>query len=363
MTLTLPDGIDASQTVELVDPEGLPLARVTSDGGVLPLTHAQFGPFRRLYLTPAGSATQYAGRVVRAGHRAADRRRSSPRLAGEERAGAAGARRAPARPRGSAPSGWCAPPWPPPAACSDAAVVAVPLAAHGDADADHELGVQVVRNYAGTRPGGRAGRATRTATCPTEVADIVDADRPAAGAQGLVLFFTGLSGSGKSTLARALHGPDPRAGRPHGHQPRRRRRTPEPVRGPDLLQGGPRDQHPPDRLGGRRDQPARRSRRSARPIAPFDATRRQVRHAWSTRPAAVLPGPRRHAARGVRAPRPQGPLRQGPRRRDPRVHRHLLALRGARGRRRPGRHHRSVDRGLRRRRCLDGARAGGLAPR
>ena len=44
----------------------------------------------------------------------------------------------------------------------------------------------------------------------------------------------------------------------------------------------------------------------------------------------VLPGPRRHAARGVRAPRPQGPLRQGTPRRDPRLHRDLLALRGAR---------------------------------
>ena len=45
-------------------------------------------------------------------------------------------------------------------------------------------------------------------------------------------------------------------------------------------------------------------------------------------------------------------------RRDPRVHRHLLALRGARGRRRAGRHHRPVDRGRARRRrsppCRDG---------
>ncbi len=36
------------------------------------------------------------------------------------------------------------------------------------------------------------------------VADIVHADRPAADEQGLVIFFTGLSGSGKSTLAQAL---------------------------------------------------------------------------------------------------------------------------------------------------------------
>ena len=63
----------------------------------------------------------------------------------------------------------------------------------------------------------------------------------------------------------------------------------------------------------------------------------------------VLPGPRRHPARGVRAARPQGALRQGPPRRDPRLHRHLLALRGAPGRRPPPRHHRSLDRGLPRR--------------
>ena len=38
-----------------------------------------------------------------------------------------------------------------------------------------------------------------------DVAAIVDVDQPGPLEQGLVLFFTGLSGSGKSTLARALH--------------------------------------------------------------------------------------------------------------------------------------------------------------
>ena len=83
-------------------------------------------------------------------------------------------------------------------------MVAVPLASHGDAGVDHALGVQVVGNYAGRRPGRVAvadgdGEPTR----PT-IAAIVDVDRPAPDEQGLVLFFTGLSGSGKSTLARAL---------------------------------------------------------------------------------------------------------------------------------------------------------------
>ena len=51
--------------LELVDPEGVPLARVTVSttydagdlvgvaGPVTPLTHAEFGAFRRLYRTPA----------------------------------------------------------------------------------------------------------------------------------------------------------------------------------------------------------------------------------------------------------------------------------------------------------------------
>jgi sulfate adenylyltransferase len=40
---------------------------------------------------------------------------------------------------------------------------------------------------------------------PEDVAAIVEAALPGPHRQGLVLFFTGLSGSGKSTLARALH--------------------------------------------------------------------------------------------------------------------------------------------------------------
>nr|WP_260174024.1 adenylyl-sulfate kinase [Nocardioides albus] len=39
---------------------------------------------------------------------------------------------------------------------------------------------------------------------PAEIAAVIDSDQPAPEDQGLVIFFTGLSGSGKSTLARAL---------------------------------------------------------------------------------------------------------------------------------------------------------------
>jgi len=65
LTLSLPDDLlthlDEGHEVELVDPEGLPLARVSSalrGLAVTPLTHAQFGAFRRLHLTPAAVRQQ-----------------------------------------------------------------------------------------------------------------------------------------------------------------------------------------------------------------------------------------------------------------------------------------------------------------
>jgi sulfate adenylyltransferase len=202
VTLTRPTALADEPVIELVDPEGLPLARVASDGSVTQLTPAQHGPFRRLYLTPAESRAQHAGAtfvpvtdaldedqiarlaevhgrvvlVALVGH-------GTPVLSpvGLLRASLAAAHR-----------------------LADAAVVAVPLASHGDAEADHELGVRVVGAYAGhdlvlglTDDGSEA-------PLSDEIAAIVDFDRPPPGEQGVVLFFTGLSGSGKSTLAQAV---------------------------------------------------------------------------------------------------------------------------------------------------------------
>ncbi len=204
VTLTLPPPVAAAAAeagaVEIVDPEGLPLARVTVPGGTVePLTHAQYGPFRRLYLTPAQVREQYAGRSVvpvvdaltedelrvlgsagpllllaLVGH-------GTPELSPIAliRATLAAADLLP-----------------------DAAVVAVPLASHGDAEADHALGARVVAAYAGSDR--VIGVPDSDAPCPPSIQAIVDQDRPAPADQGLVLFFTGLSGSGKSTLARAL---------------------------------------------------------------------------------------------------------------------------------------------------------------
>ncbi|MFI5622179.1 adenylyl-sulfate kinase [Nocardioides sp. NPDC051685] len=205
LTLSLPSAVAAAAAedgaVEIVDPEGLPLARVTWPAGeVTGLSSPAYGPFRRLHLTPSQAREAYAGRTVvpvtdalttaeieeiatlgpvlllaLIGH-------GTPSLSPV------------ALLRASLLAAEALP---------DAAVVAVPLAAHDDPEADHALGVAVVAAYAG----GDAVHALASPASddyPDAVAAIIDADQPTPEEQGLVIFFTGLSGSGKSTLARAL---------------------------------------------------------------------------------------------------------------------------------------------------------------
>jgi sulfate adenylyltransferase len=231
VTLQVPVAVaaaaQAAGSLELVDPEGTPLAtvHVTStyepsttpgstddprgapselgiEGPVLPLTHNEFGAFRRLHLSPSEVRERYAADTVTvpvAGplteddleriRKAADGRpvlllaltgHGTPELTPPAlvRATLAAARH-----------------------LDDAGVVAVPLASRGDATADHRLGERVVAAFA---PGDVVG-VTGQGELPEDVAAIVAFDRPAPEDQGLVLFFTGLSGSGKSTLARAVH--------------------------------------------------------------------------------------------------------------------------------------------------------------
>jgi len=199
VTLTLPDGIDGD--VELVDPEGLPLATVSTSGGaVTPLTHAQFGPFRRLYLSPRQARAKYAGStwvpvsgplskqdlsllaergkvvfLVLAGHGTPE----GLSTVGLIRASLEAANR-----------------------LGSTRVVVVPLASHGDPTLDHELGLQVLGNYAADDD--FVLLPDNDGPLYKSIRKIVEHDRPRADKQGLVLFFTGLSGSGKSTLARAL---------------------------------------------------------------------------------------------------------------------------------------------------------------
>ncbi len=154
VTLTLPEPVAAQAqsvgAVELVDPEGLPLARVSWPGGVVdPLAHAQYGPFRDLMIGPAAYRGGHAGRTVVPV--------SDPLTTAQvEQLSGLG----PVTLLALAGTGT---PWLSPVGLvratraaarllPDAVVVMVPLAAHGDAEADHALGVQVVEAFAAGDP-------------------------------------------------------------------------------------------------------------------------------------------------------------------------------------------------------------------
>ena len=81
--------------------------------------------------------------------------------------------------------------------------------------------------------------------------------------------------------------------------------------------------------------------RSSSPRSPRTRRRAVTRRALVEDARAVHRGLRRDPARGVRAPRPEGPLRRGVRGRDRRLHRRLRSVRGAE---QPGDHARH-DRG------------------
>jgi sulfate adenylyltransferase len=217
VTLALPEELaTAGAVVELVDPEGLPLAEVTVEstyaagaglrgvvGPVRVLQHHEYGAFRRLHLSPAD--VRALGDVVTvpvAGPL------TEPDLARLREVGrplvllaltGSGTPSYDGRPlsavglvRATLAAADLLP---------DARVVAVPLASRGDADADHVFGERVVDAYA---PGDVVA-VTGEGDLPDAVAEVIDFELPGPGEQGLVVFFTGLSGSGKSTLARALH--------------------------------------------------------------------------------------------------------------------------------------------------------------
>jgi sulfate adenylyltransferase len=231
ITLRVPDEVaraarDAG-ALELVDPEGLPLARVTVTrvadteplrhvvGPVQPLAHHEFGAFRRLYLPPQQVREQYAADTVtvpvagpltdqdlkRIGDAAAGRPVLLLALVGHGTPSDGGAGSAGRACRGLTAPTLLRATLAAAALLPDASVVAVPLASRGDADADHALGQRVVAAYA---PGEVVG-VTGEGELADAVADVVAFESPEPAEQGLVVFFTGLSGSGKSTLARALH--------------------------------------------------------------------------------------------------------------------------------------------------------------
>ena len=56
VTLDAPAG-----ELDLVDPEGLPLAHRAADGTLSALSHPEYGAFRRLHLTPAQTRERFKG--------------------------------------------------------------------------------------------------------------------------------------------------------------------------------------------------------------------------------------------------------------------------------------------------------------
>jgi sulfate adenylyltransferase len=186
--------------LDLIDPEGLPLARLETSGKLTALARPEFGPFRRLYLSPSEVRAQFpqhtfvpvSGPLTK-GHFQQLSAISTPvvllALVGEGTPELSPVALIQATVAAAHLLG-------------NAAVVAVPLAAHGDAQVDHDLGWQVVLNYADSNS--VVGLTDDDSGLPPDIEAIVRADQPALEEQGLVLFFTGLSGSGKSTLARAL---------------------------------------------------------------------------------------------------------------------------------------------------------------
>ena len=141
-------------------------------------------------------------------------------------------------------------------------------------------------------------------------------DRPrrweALGQQGATVWFTGLPGAGKTTIATAVEARLIDAGRSAYR-----------LDGDNLRHGLCSD------LGfskGDRETNVGRVGEIARLFAdagtvalvalvsPYTDCREKVRALHDTRRAAVPGGVREHPCRGVRAPRPQGPLRTGSRR-------------------------------------------------
>lgn len=196
--LVLPADLADSAEVELVDPEGLPLALWTPSGLTV-LSSPAYGPFRRLHLDPATTRELYANALtvpVAGALTDADLAAITAARAGRDVVLLAfvGA----GTPQAISTVGLVRASLAAAELLGSAHVVAATLAAHGDPVADHELGVRVATNYAS----GEVLAITGVGEHPAEIAAVLDSDQPEE--PGVVVFFTGLSGSGKSTLAQAL---------------------------------------------------------------------------------------------------------------------------------------------------------------
>jgi sulfate adenylyltransferase len=198
--LALPADLTADDAaeLELVDPEGLPLALITGDS-LKALSSPSYGPFRRLHLSPAQTRKAYPGALtVPVAGALTDQDLASITAARAGRAVVLLAFVGTGTPQGVSPVGLVRASLAAAELLGNAYVVAASLAAHGDPVADHELGQQVAANFAP----GEILAAAGIGEHPEQIAAVLDTDQPEE--PGLVIFFTGLSGSGKSTLAQAL---------------------------------------------------------------------------------------------------------------------------------------------------------------
>jgi sulfate adenylyltransferase len=199
VTLALPDELAGEAEVELVDPEGLPLARL-SGGTLTALGTPSHGPFRRLHLDPGTVRARHPEALtVPVAGALTDDDLDAIRKARGDRSVVLLALTGTGTPQELTGVGLIRATLAAASLIGDAHVVAVPLPSHGDAAVDHELGLQVVANYAP----GEVLAVTGEGELPDPVADVVAHDQP--DERGVVVFFTGLSGSGKSTLAQALN--------------------------------------------------------------------------------------------------------------------------------------------------------------
>ncbi|MGN6780506.1 MAG: adenylyl-sulfate kinase [Marmoricola sp.] len=185
--------------LELVDPEGLPLARRNDDGTLVALGHAAYGPFRRLHLSPAQVRERHHGSLVVPLNRAPSQADLDAITAARDgRPVVLLALCGVGTPQGLTPVGLLRVALRAADLLGDAHVVAVPLPVHDGGRLDAQLRAQVIGNYAV----GEVYDEISGGEPASALSEIVEHDQP--GERGVVVFFTGLSGSGKSTLARAL---------------------------------------------------------------------------------------------------------------------------------------------------------------
>ena len=201
--------------VELIDPEGVPLAllnveqrvdtddAVTLSGSASALSPNEFGPFRRYHRSPAAVRAEHPNAFavpviapptladIETVNTHAKESGKTPLLLVCTGPGAPQDISGPALVRATLTAARDVP---------GACVVAAAVAARDNAEDDPPFRKQVAAAYAD-----EVLPLSSTGALSDEVEAIRRHDHPPRTERGLVIFFTGLSGSGKSTLARALY--------------------------------------------------------------------------------------------------------------------------------------------------------------